>query len=231
MSRQPEPWPSLLRRLEKVEAWIKRQGASSPFFGTGIHPTGNGGMESDAFDGDLSARSAGTKGWAFDDQKMAVGELILRPGSIGNDSLTNPVSAGVADARASNFAVPGGAYGLLAEKTVAVPAGFSTLLVTATGWMFARNPNTTGGVDGTGTDAIYCFVRVNGSDGSSDSSPYGQGISGFGGFTTATSGVSALKTGLVNAVTLQIWGGSTYQALPQDAQNSATLSATLLWLR
>ena len=234
MSRQSDPWPSLRRRIEKIEAWMKEKG--SFFFNTGIHPDGDGGM---TVEGKLNVTSGevqsgdyvpGSKGWHLgSDGKAEFKDVTLY--DIPNSMLANPVQAAVADVRVSNFAVAGGAYALLGQKTVPVPAGFTTLLVTATGWMFARNPNTTGGVDGTGTDAIYCFVRVNGIDGSSDSTPYGQGISGFGGFTTATSGVSALKTGLSENVTLQIWGGSTMQALPADAQNSATLSATLLWLR
>ena len=173
----------------------------------------------------------GTVGNYFGGDGMVINQAYFRPGSVSNDALTNPVIPDTASVRATNFAVSGGAFALLGTATKDVPAGFSQLLVTASGWLFARNPNTTGGVDGTGTDAMYCFVRVTGSDGNSDSTAYGQGISGFGGFTTATSGVSALKTGLTGSVTLQIWGGTSVQSFATNAQNSATLSATLLWLR
>lgn len=224
---------------QEIETRIARleQRLGTVLRGTGLSSPGpnqiavDGEFRAAAFDGDLATKNAGSKGWALNDQVAAFGELILRPGSLGNDLLTSPILPDTADVRVKNFTVPASTYALLGTVAKPVPPGYSRLLVSASGWMFARNPNTTGGVDGAGTDAIYCFVRVVGSTGDSDSDPYGQGISGFGGFTTATSGVSDIKTGLAGSVQFNIYGASSMQALPAHTQNSATLSATLLWIR
>jgi len=220
----------MARRIADLERAVRELRAARNLDQGTITPAAGMGIRTGDFDGTDFAHP-GTTGNYFGGDGLVANSLYLRPGSVSNDALTNPVIPDTASVRATNFAVSGGAFALLGTATKAVPAGFSQLLVTASGWLFARNPNTTGGVDGTGTDAMYCFVRVTGSDGNSDSTAYGQGISGFGGFTTATSGVSALKTGLTGSVTLQIWGGTSVQSFATNAQNSATLSATLLWLR
>src|SRR5690606_41193166 len=51
-----------------------------------------GEMSSADFDGNLATGDAGTTGWAMNASRVAIGELFLRPGSVGNDVLTNPVT-------------------------------------------------------------------------------------------------------------------------------------------
>jgi len=228
MPSTPEPFRTLSAEIRKVREDVRAARNASPFFGTGIHPTGNGGMESDAFDGNLDTDDAGTTGWAFNDQKVAVGELILRPGSIGNDSLTNPVIPGVHKVNSSGFAVTL-SWTEVVGGNVTVPAGCTQLLATSSVWVYAINPNTTGGSNGTGGDTLWCYVDIGGSSGE----VYGLGLSGNSGYTTATSGFSLLKTGLTPGSTIRIKGmaASAYASLGSDAFNTATISTTLIWLR
>ena len=103
MAQMPDPFPSLLARIKRIEDRLNQRLASSPFFGTPIRPQADGSVQSDDFDGDLSTDNAGTKGWALSSLKAAFGELILRPGSIGNDALTNPTVAEAVYAQVTNF--------------------------------------------------------------------------------------------------------------------------------
>lgn len=143
MSRLPDPTPGLIARIKRLEESVKRLTSASPFYGTGIHPTGAGGMESDAFDGNLGAGDAGTTGWAFNDQAVAVGELILRPGSIGNEALTNPViPQSVWKGTTANFglSVP---WSTLVTETLTVPAGVSSAQIIGFVRLVANNTTAT----------------------------------------------------------------------------------------
>lgn len=210
MGRLPTSRRTLSGEFEKVK--VESAGRTN-FSGTGLHFPEPGVVQ---VEGNL---------WVTGD--------FTADGKVSNDALTNPVDPDDVSFGVENFAIPPGSYALLGSASRTVPDGFTKALVNASGWMFARNPNTTGGVDGSGTDAIFCFVRVTGSDGDTDSKPKGQGISGFGGFTTATSGVGKLKEGLSpgTSLTFKIYGASSSQTLPADAQNSADLMGTILWLR
>lgn len=226
MSAIPEPWRDLMREIGKIKEQLRRLSNRSPFFGTGMHTNGLGGLDSDNYIPATSGFSLkGSTGVAeFKD-------IVLY--DLPNSMLANPVEPDDVSFGVSNFSVPPGTYALLGSASRAVPDGYTKALVNASAWMFARNPNTSGGVDGTGTDAIFCFVRVTGSDGDTDSKPKGQGISGFGGFTTATSGVGKLKEGLApgSSLTFKVYGASSSQTLAADAQNTADLMGTVLWLR
>jgi hypothetical protein len=218
----------LPREILKDRAVSKNSRNASPFFGTGIHPTGDGGLASDAFDGDLATDDAGTTGWAANDEAMAVGRLILRPGSIGNDSLTNPVAASVHKCSASAFSLS------LTDTekagvNITVPAGFTQAQAVISGRMYAINPNTTGGADTTGTDALY--VRVGIAANYSTATP--TGISGSNGFATTTCDDAYVLTGLTpgGTIRLNVLGSCAYQPISATADNFISATASISWLR
>jgi hypothetical protein len=215
MAALPEPWKSLRAKIEALTERIRKleNAASNKFSGTGLSVPEDGVTQ---VDGNL----------------VVLGDFTAL-GKISNDALVNPVLPGDVSFGVENFSITAGTYTQIGSATRTVPDGFTRALVNASVWMFARNPNTTGGVDGTGTDAIFCYVRVTGSDGDTDSKPKGQGISGFGGFTTATSGLGKLKTGLTpgSSLTFKAFAASSSQDLAADVQNSLDMMGTVLWLR
>jgi hypothetical protein len=196
-------------------------------------PNGLGGVQSTDFDGNLDTSDAGTTGWAMNAQRAAFGELILRPGSIGNDSLANPVDGKVANVSASGFALSV-AFVELAYQSITVPAGFTQALVTGGATVFSYNPNTTGGSNGQGGDAIYCMFQVSApATGALQSHANPVGVSGSGGYATSFSSAGFNLTGLSggDAIRLSVYGSSAYQALASNPDNYANTYASLIFLR
>jgi hypothetical protein len=145
---------SLSAELRKQRSTLTNKGTL--FEGTGIHYPSPGVVEVDGqlqgagFDGDLATDNVGTTGWALSATKAAMPELLLRPGSIGNDALTNPVVPLRAHADASNYSIPT-SFGTVMSVTVAVPVGFTQALLLSisvmasainssavTGWLYGR---------------------------------------------------------------------------------------------
>jgi hypothetical protein len=218
-------WTAVRDLIGRVKSLENR----SPFFGTGMKPDGRGGVVSNDFDGNLDSLNAGTKGWALNSARAAFGELLLRPGSIGNDSLTSPVDGKVGNVSRTNFSLGTGTLVEITGQNITVPAGFTQCLVTAGATVFAYNPNTTGGSNGAGGDAIYCMVAV----GASFSHANPVGVSGSGGFATSFSGAGFELTGLTPGSTLRlgVYGASAYQSLAANVDNYANAYASLIWLR
>jgi hypothetical protein len=220
MAQMPDPWPALSARLRAIENRLNQHSAKSPFWGTGIHPNGEQGLDSDNFVTDVSGfRLAETP--EFNDLK-------LRGGIIGNDALTQPVVPGVSRASATNFALTV-AWAELAGQTLTIPSLATTLLATVSGRMYAINPRTSGGADGTGTDALFVSVQL----GAQASQATPTGISGSNGFATTNCSESFIVTGLTpgSTIRLSVYGSSGYQSLAAQADNYASFAATLVWLR
>ena len=145
-----------------------------------------------------------------------------------NDLLTKVVASDIVNTTNTGFAVTT-AWSDAAATTITVPTGFTQLLATCSAEVFAVNPNTTGGSNGTGGDALDCHVLLNGST----SAGFAWGMSGSNGFTSASSSGSFKFTGLTPGATLQISTQvlALYQALGSNVANKATINATLIWLR
>ena len=74
-------------------------------------------------------------------------------GKISNDALTNPVLPQAVFANATGFTLTT-TLNVKVSVDVLVPAGYTRLAALATGAVYAVNPNTTGGSNGAGGDAI-----------------------------------------------------------------------------
>jgi|SRR5665647_1346576 len=95
-------------------------------------------LQSDDFDGDLDTGDAGTTGWAMNASRVAIGELFLRPGSLGNDMLAHPIAQDSDWGTTSNFPVTG-TWTERASATIVVPAGFTRMQFYAIASVTARN--------------------------------------------------------------------------------------------
>jgi hypothetical protein len=117
---------------------------------------------------------------------------------------------------------------VMTSTTITVPAGFTSAVVTGTGFVSGQNPNTTGGVDGVGGDFLYSAIRINGGI-------VGNGATGFaprnGGWGTSISTVSNVLTGLTPGGTfsLDLFASTDFFTWPLGGFSS--VSGTILWLR
>lgn len=236
-------------RQRRMSAIVREQGeeqkrarSSSAFFGTGIHPNGDGGMDLDGtlnVDGEIVARSgvvrsgnfkAGTAGWrANADGDLEVNDITLRGGIIGNDALTTPVIPAVVNTIGTGFGLIAAAWSTVSTQTVTVPAGVTQLLAHASGMCFAVNPNNTGGSNGTGGDFIQARVCI----GSVNGLTAGVAVTGSNGQTSVSCSVAALLSDLTpgSTFTITTQAASGIQNFSANGANQANTSATLLWLR
>ena len=221
MSRQPDPYRSLRDELSRIKVTLRRMASASPFFGTGMHPNGSGGIDSDNFE-------AGVSGYSFkSDGNAEFNDLTLRGGIIGNDALTDPVVPQVINIRTTNFAV-GIPFAEVLGQTVTVPSGCTRLQITQACWLQLLNAKTTGGNNGAGGDYIYVQPVVGGTVGDYTAT----GVSGSSGTATASSGMGQLFTGLTPGDTLRVSAyGATDYGITASTSNKCLLTATLNWLR
>lgn len=162
-----------------------------------------------------------------DGNLVVVGDFTAQ-GKVNNDALTDPVVGNVARASATNFSLST-AWAEKAGVDLTVPEGCTQLLATVTGRLYAINPRTSGGADGTGTDALYVSVVL----GAYSSTATPTGISGSGGFATSNCAEAFTLNGLTpgSTVRLGVQASSGYQSLAADVDNFVSLAATLLWIR
>lgn len=220
MSAQPEPWRTLSAEIKKLREQTRALANRSPFFGTGIHPTGVGGMASDSFDGNLATRDAGTTGWAFDDSHVAVGDLILRPGSIGNDTLAHPIQADINGNNGIGSSVSTTSTSM-ATTTLTCPAGFTSALVRADA--VGEAVNTTAS-----PDYLYVMASIQGIGGGEvyNSAASGFGVSGIG---IANRLVTGLSGGSV--ITADVMSRTGFASWSANAANLWTIHLQVIWLR
>ena len=234
MSRLPETGPSLTRWLRQQERLAGRQANSSSFARSGMSVSAEGvvtvagAQQSADFDGDLAAGDAGTKGWALNAARAAFGALFLRPGSIENDSLTSPVTAQYVFDSLTNFALTTTFHSIRA-KTITVPAGFTSAVVSVTARVMAINPNTTGGSNGAGADYLYAGTNIDGFNGNA----LPLSIGGSGGSSINVAPFSTTLTGLTagSTFTITIDAGTAFLGWAANASNVGEVSGHILWFR
>jgi hypothetical protein len=215
-SDHDRPITGRLRAQSEEQA---RQRSSSPFYGTGMHPNGEGGIDSDNY-------VAGVSGYSFGaDGNAEFNDVTLRGALVGLDT---PVQQKTYKAAASAFSLAL-AWAEKAGVTVTVPDGCTRASVALSGRMYAINSRTTGGSDGTGADAL--FVRVGVAGNFSAATP--TGISGSNGFATTTTDDAFDLTGLTpgGTVRVSVEGSSGYQSLAAQADNYINVVASITWLR
>lgn len=239
MSKQPDPRQlELANEVARLRKDLDELRLRSEWTGSGSRPNGAGGV---VVDGELivdggEARSGnyvgGTSGWHLSgDGKAEFKDVILY--DIPNSMLANPVDGKVGNVSATGFSLGSGALVELAFQNVIVPAGFTQALVTAGGSVFSYNPNTAGGSNGAGGDAVYCMVQITTTAGAQASRLNPVGVSGSGGYATSFSGAGFNLTALAggDTIRLSVYGCSAYQALGANPDNYANAYATVMFLR
>ena len=234
MSRLPDPWPSLLRRIERIEEWMSREGASSKFAGTPLRPQEDGSMAVDArlsvTTGEVQSGDfvTGSKGWHLGhDGKAEFKDVTLY--DIPNSMLANPLAGSTPNASASGFSLAQNSLTELAGVNITVPDGFTRCFAAAASTVFAYNPRTTGGSNGAGGDAIYAMVQLGGQV--SHANPVG--VSGSGGYATSFSNAGFSLSDLIpgSTIRLAVYGTAAYQTLAGNPDNYANANAAIFWLR
>ena len=216
MSRQPDPIPSLRKMLDEIRRTLRRMQSASPFFGTGMHPNGDGGIDSDNFE-------AGVSGYSFkSDGNAEFNDLTLRGGIIGNDALANPVKADYVYTDASGFGVDTVGTTPKMSLTLTTPAGFTTAVVYVTSRVYAIN-------DTAGVDYLFSRTRIDGTYG--DSVPYP--ATGSNGSTVSLDPSSWKVTGLTGGSTfvidVQAW--TAFANWSANASNRGNLNGIVTWYR
>lgn len=203
----PRDFERYIRELEKRITLLERR---SPFTNTGLSIPGPGVTQ---VDGNL----------------VVLGDFTAE-GKVSNDALTTPVVPGIAREVATNFALTAGTLQEKAGTDLVVPDGCTRLLATVTGRLYAVNTHTTGGADGTGTDALYVALKL-GAGSATLATP--TGVSGYNGFATTTAAESYSLDTLTpgSTIRLGVYGACGYVNFAAHPDNRASYAATLIWLR
>lgn len=219
MSKQPDPYRSLREELSRIKETLRRMASASPFFGTGMHPNGNQGLDSDNYVPATSGFSlnGGTGIAEFRD-------IVLY--DLPNSMLASPVKPQTVWQRASGFSV-GPAWADLITVNVTVPDGYTTADIDARARVtaFYNNAGT-----GSGVDYLYAILYV----GTADSEFYPLAVTDNGGSGTNHVFRNKVLTGLSggDTVTLNLQGSTSYNTWAAPYSNNvAQLGASIRWTR
>lgn len=216
MGKQPDPIPSLLTRLRKIEEWMRRKDSSSPFFGTGVHPNGNQGLDSDNY-------VSGTSGFSLNGGTGVAEFKDIVLYDLPNSMLASPVLTTVHHAEADSFAIGNGANVAKATVTVTVPAGYTKAQVTA--FAMVNGFNTA-----SAEDQLFCvaYIQSDTSRGWSASQHVAVGKA-----VSLNNTATAQLTGLTGGSTFTVKAATSTSNFnwPADSGNVANIDATILWTR
>lgn len=163
----------------------------------------------------LEARSA----WAGTGMApQGDGSTAFDPGLIPNNALGTPTIPGVAGVEGTNFAVDV-TLAEVAGVDLIVPAGVTSLLVSATAHVFALDSTA---VD----DSLWVSLSV----GAVTSTPIGVPWLASG-FTTASCSLGTIIPGLTPSATVRlgVWASSMAGLHAADVDNTAAITASLTW--
>lgn len=225
MGRLPNPHGmTLTGYLREQRRQIRQQGSASSFTRSGMNVIDAGQVASDDFDGDLANRDPGTIGWALGSNLAAFGDLIVRPRSIGDDSLSSLVRASFVGKSDGGFAVP--VAGIkVASGSLTVPDGFTGALVTVTCNATAKNTDAA-------TDYLYVSSSIiaGGWSEATGGEAYAQAAAS--GYATASASGAGNFTGLtpgdVVTCAVRVRSAAGWSA---QGSNIANMNATILWFR
>lgn len=194
----------------------RQNNSRSAFTGTGVHPNGNQGLDSDNY-------VAGAAGFSLrgGDGFLEINDVLIRGGIIGNDSLSNPVAPGsIYDSR-TNFSLTTTLTNIK-TTTITVPPGFTEAAVSITARVFAINPTAS-------LDYLYGQANIAGYNGYA----LPLAVSASGGSGTNVSPFSVVLSGLTpgSTFTVQIAACTGFAAWAANASNTAEVSGSILWFR
>jgi hypothetical protein len=207
--------------VAKLKTALSRRDALNTVAGGDFTIMNDGTIQSSNFDGDLDVPSVGTQGWAMGGPfgAAAIATLLLRPGSVTNDALTNPVTLGSNGQAAAAFAVPTTSTAIV-TRTITVPVGYSQAIVMANGTLSA--------VESSGTpDYLYFTVLINGT-GSAEAFSVAGANSGTSLSNSSVRTLSGLSGGVIT------FTGNIHSlghAWTAQVSNTCTINAMAVFLR
>jgi hypothetical protein len=194
----------------------------------GPDAAGNPGkIQTSDFDGSSFA-SPGTKGNYFGKDGAVLNNLYLRPGSVSNTALTNPVRGDSAYQSATNFALTTSGTTPLVSQSWFTPAGFTTANILIVGRVFAYN--TTASLD-------YLFARSRVYVPATSQVAYGTAlplaVSGNNGSGINQSPVSVKVQSLTDGqeIRLEIQGWTNTAGWSASSGNTADVAGQIIWTR
>jgi hypothetical protein len=145
---------------------------------------------------------------------------VIRAGSLGNDALTSPLIPAVANMTSTAFAVTT-TWAEVVGVDLVVPADCTRLLVNATGRVYAVN-------NSAGADSLTTRVTLDLVNGQAFVMPLAVGA-----WDTIGAALATLAEGLTPGGTLRLAAAAKTLAtgFGANAGNTATITATLIWLR
>ena len=209
----------MARRIADLERAVRELRAARNLDQGTITPAAGMGIRTGDFDGTDFAHP-GTTGNYFGGDGLVANSLYLRPGSVSNDALTNPVVPGQAFQGSGSFTLTVAGSNIITISKAA-PAGFTSVVLNAYGRVAAINSTAS-------DDALYCAVDVNGVGGGQFGMPVQAGS-----FGSLSAGYSTLITGLTTgaAVDTHLFASTSLAGWAANSANGADLSVTYLWLR
>ena len=191
----------------------KRQRSTTPFAGTGMSPTDDGGMMVDGtmtIGGELNVTGDTVIG----------GTLSLPKGIIDNDALTSPISPLTAHTDGTNFSLATGPNVAKLTVSVPVPSGYTRALVITSANMNANNTSAS-------ADYAYLGLRINGDAVGWSLAAYAPPLI----YCNVSNSASALLTGLGSSFTVQAAASSASANWAADVNNTINLDAIVMFLR
>jgi hypothetical protein len=217
----------LERRVRDLERLVQEMAAARTLENASITAAAGLGIRTSDFDG-TSFANPGTHGNYFGGDGAVLNALYLRPGSISNAVLANPVRGDSAYAYATNFALTTTGTTPLVSQSWYTPTGFTTANVLIAGRVFAYN--STASLD-------YLFARSRVYVPSSGQTGYGTGlplaVSASGGSGLNSSPISIKVANLTDGqeIRLEIQGWTNTAGWAANAGNTADVAGQIIWTR
>lgn len=226
--------------FDEMWAWLKREikkaKEGSSFSGTGMHPNGQGGIDSDNFDP--------THGFSFKDigdaefngnvdiggtlnvtgNTVIGGTLSLPEGIVDNDALANPLQPATAHADAQNFSAST-SWQTIMTVNVTVPAGFTRALI------LSLNTSVTVLNGSASEDWIYCSASIPAYGGALPGWVVGSPNVPAGKYGTAFDYRAVLLEGLSGSFSISGQVITDIGTWPANISNKGNLDASILFLR
>lgn len=215
---EPDGIKKLLGRLDALRTEL-RESTSNLLRTAGIRLT-RAGM---VIDSDLMLIGTLTADRVITAPALADGSVTARAladGSVGYAALVAPTLPAAVNLTSTAFA-PTSTWAEVVGLDLTVPADCTRLLMTATCWCYSINNSAS-------ADDLHTRVSLGATDGQEFLAPLA--VAGYG---TISAGLAALADSLVPGTTIRLKASAktTTGAWTTDAANTATLVASLTWLR
>lgn len=210
-----DPLSAFGRQLADLARQVRELAAAKTLANATIDGGAGAGIRTADFDG-ASFANPGTTGNYFGADGLVANSLYLRPGSVSNDKLANPISAGYYEGSANGTLTVAGSF--LHTGSIPVPSGFTQAIVSCT--------VTVGGTNSTSVpDNLYAGPTINTANGQTIANSAAVGFA-----QSVTMSQAAIITNLAagTSITVKAYGATDTAGW---TGGNAHISAQVLFLR